>query len=231
MSTCFRTHGQLTIKQIENDENLKINYSSTDKTKFNVSLADNDNAFAIPYGEDNFNYYKVRTDEALLLFKYLFEKYDLYFVDEDYDEESFYVPNYAHSAFWWKLTTDYMLGICDWNDECKARIEEKRNEWLPHYEFYEKYINATKLIEIDELLNKVFGEEQILESELNKIERFVKYIFPIFTQKDYGIPETLLTKIDNGINDLKESIEKSEIKIIYPEKSKENTISNNELPF
>lgn len=229
MSTCIKTFGCLTIEQIEKDENLKINYSPTDKTMFNVSLVDNEKAFAIPYTDDDFDYYKVRTDESLLLFKYLFEKYDLYFVDEDMVEESYYVPNYAHSAFYWKLTTDYMLGF-DWDDECKARIEAQKNEWQEQYEFFDKIIHINEMIEIDTLLQKVFNEMDIKEGDLDSIQRFEKYTLPSFEEYDYGVPKSLLNKIKNGITQLYQDIKSKEINVTYPEKP--ITIKNNsELPF
>lgn len=225
MSTCIKTFGSLTREQIEKDENLKINYSPTDKTMFNISLVDNEKAFAIPYTDDDFDYYKVRTDESILLFKYLFEKYDLYFVDEDIAEESYYVPNYAHSAFYWKLTTDYMLGF-DWNDECKARIEAQREEWIDHYYFYEKIININKMLEIDNLLHKAFCNEEITEKDYNKINRFENYTLPILKENEekYGLPKNMLISIDGGIYDLSEEIAQNNFKVIYPEKPKPSYI-------
>ena len=229
MSTCIKTFGSLSKEQIEKDENLKINYSPIDKSDFNISLVDNDEAYAIPYTDDDFDYYKVRTDEGLLLFKYLFEKYDLYFVDEDIVEESYYVPNYAHSAFYWKLTTDYMLGF-DWNDECKARIEVQKNEWQEQYEFFDKIIKINRLLEIDNLLMNVFGELNIKESDLHSIQRFEKYTLPSFVEYDYGVPKSLLNKIKKGISLLNQDIKSKEITVTYSEKP--NTIKNNgELPF
>lgn len=214
MSTCIKTFGYLTKKQIESDENLKINYSSTNKSDFNISLADNEEAFAIPYTEDNFNYYKVRTNESLLLFKYLFEKYDLFFADEDYIEDANYVPNYAYSAFYWKYITDYMLRF-DWNDECKARIKAQKNEWEEQYEFFDKIININELLEIDTLLEKILSEKNIKEEDLHHIQRFEKYTLSHIEKDDYGVPKSFLNKIKNGIIQLKQEIEGKAISVIY----------------
>lgn len=225
MSTCITTFGKLTKEQIEKDENLKINYSTTDKRDFNISLVDNEKAFAIPYTEDNFYYYKVRTDESLLLFKYLFEKYDLFFADEDYIEDANYVPNYAYSAFYWKYTTDYMLRF-DWNDECKARIEAQKNEWQEQYEFFDKIININEMIEIDTLLEEVFSEKNIKEGDLHSIQRFENYTLPSFEKYDYGVPKSLLNKIKNGITQLNQDIKSKEINVTYPEKPKQGEVED-----
>lgn len=131
MGNYIQTYGTLTKEQVLNDENLKITFD-TDNNILSIGLKENENAWAIWYIDGSTcDYFKVKTPEAFRLFKYLFEKYNLWFGDEDILEDAYLQQDKMDmSKYYWLNVTDYMLEhVKDWSEEDRERIKIHRRLW------------------------------------------------------------------------------------------------------
>ena len=219
MGYYIKTSGNLTKEQIEKDENLVL---EDDR----LMLKDNKDASALIYGEkeDDFNYYKIGTFNSLPLFKYLFQKYDLYFAWEEAEEYACYDQFIDWYAYYWMNVTEYMLNVCEWDEGDKAKIEAKRAEHLPHFKYLETIKRGQEIEEFFKLMHYVWDREEnkVLQSNINRLEHYIEYIVPHIMKHDGEIPDYYINSIQVAIkeyNEIKDTL------VI------ENDIKKTEIPF
>jgi hypothetical protein len=226
----IETFDKLTREIIEHDENLLADLDK-DGNIYRLYLRENEKVGACVYGDDNdISLFKIGSKEDILLFQYLFRRYNIWFIPEDYTDIALYQKGGGCSAYYWEAATRFMLQQDGWTNEERAKIESQREEWIEEYEYFHFLEIANKLIEIEEELNKIDSAPEVKESQINYLENIYEYIIEnVLTMKE-KFPSSLIISIINRMCEYYKN--KDKLNIIPDKKEETKTkLSNGELPF
>lgn len=221
MGVYIHLDGNITKEMVIKDENLEVimNENNPDNIQV-IKLKGNDKAFAIWYGDDDTYLFKIRTNECIELFNYLFHKYGFcyHLEDEAYEECMYEKDNWYRSYMYTKMLYEHMDETVDYYTKEEQETKEKSLNYAKEMcKMYTIRFALNNLYHIDERLNYIYGiEGEIKEDEYNEFKSMVDYLESLYDTT--FVCKESLNKIIEGIKSLDTYIEKGEITIISKEK-------------
>lgn len=241
MGVYINTWNSITKAQVEADENLNVIYEVDDNTKIRaIELKDNKDSYAVWFGDDRCNLFRLNQSVWVPLFNYLFHKYGVWYCLEDYVEDCLYEEDaYIRSAMYHKAYVEFVDEHIDSYTEEEKKERDKMMDWADGiFMMRSAQIFLEEMFNFDEIVDEALTNNSIKDYEYDDLLRTIPYL-----KEEEGNPllcKALKNKLIEGIELIKEKIEKGEMVIIKKEveptptkitNSKPNNVEDPDLPF
>ena len=215
MGVYINTWNSITKAQVEADENLNVIYEVDDNTKIRaIELKDNKDSYAVWFGDDRCNLFRLNQSVWKPLFNYLFHKYGVWYCLEDYVEDCLYEEDdYIRSAMYHKAYVEFVDEHIDSYTEEEKKERDKMVDWYQGIFIMIDTKNAIEFaFEIDSLLDDIYSDEKVKEEDFKRLkEETLPYLK---SDEDPIIFNAMRKKMIDGIELMIEKINEGEIKII-----------------
>lgn len=217
MGVYIETWKSITKAQVEADENLNVIYRDDDRTKIlAIELKDNKDSYAVWFGDDKCILFRLNQSVWEPLFNYLFHKYGLWYCLEDDIEDCLYEEDdYIRSAMYNKAYIEFMDKYIDYYTEEEKIKRDKMMDWADGiFMMRRTKIFLDKMFNLDEIIDDAFNNNSIKDYEYDDIIK----VLPNLKEEDNPLLcKALKNKLIEGIELMKDKIEKGEMEIIKKE--------------